>query len=89
VYDGSRAWWTEDDGCNPVNAYGATKREAEVAIQVGSAAASLSSAFGQVVGLQLGLSGQRVGSQSMALRLRPPLLRIEPSDQRRTGGLST
>ena len=35
VYDGSRPWWREDDGCAPVNAYGATKREAEVAIQVG------------------------------------------------------
>ena len=34
VYDGSRPGWREDDGCAPVNAYGATKREAEVAIQV-------------------------------------------------------
>lgn len=35
VYDGSKSWWKEDDECNPVNGYGQTKREAELAIQVG------------------------------------------------------
>ena len=35
VYDGSHSWWSEDDGCEPVNVYSVTKREAEVLIQVG------------------------------------------------------
>lgn len=34
VYDGSRAGWRESDACNPVNAYGQTKYEAELLIQV-------------------------------------------------------
>ena len=34
VYDGSHSLWGEQDTCAPVNAYGLTKREAEVAIQV-------------------------------------------------------
>ena len=34
VYDGSRAYWREDDACNPINVYGKTKREAELLIQV-------------------------------------------------------
>ena len=33
VYDGSHPLWGEQDACAPVNAYGLTKREAEVAIQ--------------------------------------------------------
>ena len=35
VYDGSRAWWREDDadGCAAVNAYGRTKRAAEGAVR--------------------------------------------------------
>jgi dTDP-4-dehydrorhamnose reductase len=34
VYDGSRAFWREqDDGCTPVNAYGASKRAAEAAVR--------------------------------------------------------
>jgi len=34
VYDGSRAWWKEEDDCRPVNVYGQTKLEGERAIQV-------------------------------------------------------
>ena len=34
VYDGSKAGWKEDDVCEPVNAYGATKLEAEHFLQV-------------------------------------------------------
>lgn len=36
VYDGSKAGWREFDTCKPVNAYGQTKREAELLIQVSS-----------------------------------------------------
>ena len=34
VYDGTRAWWAEDDApsCTAVNAYGASKRDAEAAV---------------------------------------------------------
>ena len=39
VYDGSRPYWREDDGCSPCNVYGVTKREAEVLIQVSTCAA--------------------------------------------------
>lgn len=35
VYDGSKANWTEDDQCQPVNVYGQTKVEAEQLIQAG------------------------------------------------------
>ena len=36
VYDGSKkSFWTEDDGCEPVNAYGRTKLEAEERIRRG------------------------------------------------------
>ena len=34
VYDGSKSNWRESDPCDPVNAYGQTKREAELLIQV-------------------------------------------------------
>ena len=34
VYDGSKAFWSEEDACEPVNAYGRSKLEAEVAIRV-------------------------------------------------------
>ena len=40
VYDGSRPYWREDDGCSPCNVYGITKREAEVLIQVSLCAAN-------------------------------------------------
>ena len=40
VYDGSRPYWGEDDGCSPCNVYGVTKREAEVLIQVNISAAN-------------------------------------------------
>ena len=33
MYDGSRAGWKEDDACEPVNAYGASKLEAERYLQ--------------------------------------------------------
>jgi len=33
VYDGSKAFWKEDDDCIPVNMYGKTKLEAEEAIK--------------------------------------------------------
>jgi len=33
VYDGSKAFWSEDDACAPVNAYGRTKVEAEQLLQ--------------------------------------------------------
>ena len=33
VYDGSKADWKEDDACEPVNAYGASKLEAEQFLQ--------------------------------------------------------
>ena len=33
VYDGSKAGWKEDDACEPVNAYGASKLEAEQFLQ--------------------------------------------------------
>lgn len=36
VYDGSKAGWHEYDPCDPVNAYGQTKHEAELLIQVRS-----------------------------------------------------
>ena len=34
VYDGSKAGWKEDDVCEPVNAYGTSKLEAEHFLQV-------------------------------------------------------
>jgi len=34
VYEGNRPLWTEDSACEPINAYGRSKREAEVVIQV-------------------------------------------------------
>lgn len=33
VYDGSKAYWSEDDQCQPVNTYGRTKLEAEDVIR--------------------------------------------------------
>lgn len=33
VYDGSKAWWKEDDPCQPVNAYAASKLEGERYVQ--------------------------------------------------------
>ncbi|KAK9806933.1 hypothetical protein WJX72_007947 [[Myrmecia] bisecta] len=33
VYDGTKSWWSENDGANPINAYGRSKREAEVTVQ--------------------------------------------------------
>ena len=33
MYDGSKACWEEDDACEPVNAYGASKLEAEHYLQ--------------------------------------------------------
>mmetsp|Transcript_6097 Transcript_6097/g.17460 ORF Transcript_6097/g.17460 Transcript_6097/m.17460 type:complete len:308 (-) Transcript_6097:672-1595(-) len=33
VYDGSKAMWTEDDACEPINTYGRTKLAAEQAIR--------------------------------------------------------
>ena len=35
VYDGSKAWWKEDDPCHPVNAYAASKLEGERYVQAG------------------------------------------------------
>lgn len=32
VYDGTKAWWREDDECQPVNGYGRSKLEAEAEI---------------------------------------------------------
>ena len=34
VYDGSKADWTEEDACQPVNAYGSSKLEAEHFLRV-------------------------------------------------------
>ena len=34
VYDGSKADWTEEDACQPVNAYGFSKLEAEHFVRV-------------------------------------------------------
>lgn len=36
VYDGSKAGWKEEDACEPVNAYGASKLEAEHYLQAGA-----------------------------------------------------
>jgi dTDP-4-dehydrorhamnose reductase len=33
VYDGSKAWWSERDTPNPINAYGRSKLEAEQLLQ--------------------------------------------------------
>uniref|UniRef100_A0A7S3QP20 RmlD-like substrate binding domain-containing protein n=1 Tax=Dunaliella tertiolecta TaxID=3047 RepID=A0A7S3QP20_DUNTE len=33
VYNGSKAWWNEDDVCSPVNVYGQTKLQGEQAIK--------------------------------------------------------
>lgn len=33
VYDGSKAWWSESDTPNPINAYGRSKLEAEQLLQ--------------------------------------------------------
>lgn len=33
VYNGSRAWWSESDAANPINAYGRSKLEAESLLQ--------------------------------------------------------
>ena len=33
MYDGTKASWKEDDACEPVNAYGASKLEAEHFLQ--------------------------------------------------------
>ena len=47
VYDGSKAWWKEDDTCHPLNAYAASKLDGERYVQACSALSHSTCAVGE------------------------------------------